>query len=78
VTGNDNNDFFADIGWPPAGLNDDGTPWYMIPPDVLRIELERRGLDAGGDSERRVQHLDWGKIMADWPDQSKCLLILSS
>ncbi len=36
--------FFDLIGWPAAGYNKDGTPWYLIPTEVIQIELEKLGL----------------------------------
>ena len=72
----DNDDFFAEIGWPPAGYNKDGKPWHLIPPDVLKTELELRGYDVDEDREVRVKRVSWRDIIADWPDQSQCLLEL--
>ena len=64
-----NDNFFEEIGWAPCGFSEDGTPWYLIPLEVGRIELERRGLLEAEDPERRTQPMNWGDIMADWPDE---------
>ena len=70
-----NDNFFEEIGWAPCGFNEDGTPWYLIPLEVMQIELERRGLLVGEDRERRTQPMNWGDIMAERGHrQDVCLL----
>ncbi len=70
-----NDNFFEEIGWAPSGFNKDGTPWYLIPPEVLRFELALRGFDVSEDRGRRTQPLNWGEIMADMGHrQDVCLL----
>ena len=73
--GEEKENFFDITGWLPQGYNEDGTPWYMIPMEVMEIELRKLGLLVGKDRERRTKPLNWGEIMAERGHrQDVCLL----